>query len=460
MVANTIEGLRKVQWGFEGVRAAGTLTLTTQPTAAETFVIGGITYTFRASGAVLNEINLGADVAATRLAVVAAINGTDGINVANPSASAAAFSGATSVITARQPGLASDSIVFTEALAGASNTMDGSGTLGGTTAGSNARGTDVPATSQLTIEELDWDDADENQYNPRYATGILARYRGAPVPVQHGTRFSFNDQPVPWEQLPHWLSAIMKGDVVPVWVPGSPGVWRWTFTRAPDTNPSLKSFVLERRFTDGAGNNVDQRCSYAMMAEWGVRYAENEHLRMSGNGFARRAQSEAITSALTLPTTEIGVSALSTVYMDTTWGGLGGTLVSEQVIGWDFKVATGAFPQHTAEGRPDLDFTKHQYNADEVQANLSLQLLLDPTTFAAQRAIALAGTAQAVQVKVAGSGGRLLKLNAMMRYSKPELFGFGVAEGQDTIAVTMVEAPDSTNFMQAILDHPSVSTLA
>lgn len=460
MTANTIEGLRKNQWGFEGTKAQGVLTVALQPTATETFVIGDETYTFVASGASADgQINVGANLAAAKVNIVAAINGTDGWNHPNPAASAAAFVGDNCTITARRGGLASDSIVFTEALAGAGNVMNGSGTLGGTTAGADAKGTAVAATSQIAIEKLEWGDDDENLYQPKFATGILARNRGAPTAVQHGTRFSFGDQPVVWEQLPHWLSLAIKGDVVPLFVGGSPDIYRWTFTRAPDANPNPHSVTLERRFSNGAGDNVDQRAAYAMLSEFALKWAMNEHLRMSGSGFARRASTTAITGSLSLPASELGVSALSTIYIDATWGAIGGTLVSEQVVGWEFMLGTGLFPRHTAEGRTDLDYTKHQINAEEVTLGLKLTLLMDPTTYAAERAAAAAGTTRAVQVKVAGSGSRLLKLNSLMRHQKPELFKIGEQEGQDIVEMELWEAPDSTNFFQAILEHPSVYDL-
>jgi len=63
-MTNTIEGLRATQWGFEAVKAQGKLTVDTQPTAADTFTIGGTVYTFVASGAAMpGEVNLAAAIA-------------------------------------------------------------------------------------------------------------------------------------------------------------------------------------------------------------------------------------------------------------------------------------------------------------------------------------------------------------------------------------------------------------
>ena len=451
MTANTIEGLRINQWGVEGVVSTATLTITLIPTAAKTLIVGGVTYTFRAAGDVdaKGEVSIGANVGEARTNLVAAING-DTWNDTNPAVSAAAFAGADAVLTARHVG-------NTPAVTG-SYVDDAGNSCTAFTGGSAAHGTAVAATSKIAIENLEWGDDDENIYRPSFANGLLLRNRGAATAVQHGTRFSFSDQPVVWEQLMHWLSMSVAGGVVPAWISGSPDVYRWTFTRSPLANPLPDSFTFQRRYSNGEAGYIDQRCAYAMLSKIGFSYAENEHLRMSGEGFARKFESSAITGSLSLPTAELGVSAISTVYVDATWGAIGGTLLAEQVIGWDLEFGTGYAPLYTAEGRTDLDFTKAQPNAQEVQANLKLTVLLDPTTYATELAAA-AGTRRAIQVKVAGSGGRLLKINGLYQHAKPSLFKIGEQDGQDIVEMELEEATDETNFFSVILDHPSVYAL-
>src|SRR5690606_8726897 len=74
------------------VRAHSILTMATNPTAQDTLTVGNVVYTFVASGAVAGQINRGVDAAASRAAVIAAINGSDSINEAHPCAIAAAVS--------------------------------------------------------------------------------------------------------------------------------------------------------------------------------------------------------------------------------------------------------------------------------------------------------------------------------------------------------------------------------
>lgn len=105
------------------VKASGTLTMDTQPTAGDTITIGTKTYIFVPVGTANHdgEISIGADLAAAKLALVAAINGTDGVNTAVPGVSAAAFSGNTCAITALVGGTAGNSIATTETFTAASN---------------------------------------------------------------------------------------------------------------------------------------------------------------------------------------------------------------------------------------------------------------------------------------------------------------------------------------------------
>lgn len=118
------------------VASQGTLTMDTQPTAGDTMTIGTKVYTFTADGTADEdgEIDVGADLADCKTLVVAAINGTDGINTAHTQVTAAAFVGNDMVITASTKGVAGDLIATTETFTAGTNVFDDV-TLGTTTAG-------------------------------------------------------------------------------------------------------------------------------------------------------------------------------------------------------------------------------------------------------------------------------------------------------------------------------------
>lgn len=223
-MVNTLEGLRVNQWGVEGVKATSTLTITLIPTAGKTIIIGGRTYTFRAAGDTdaTGEISIGISVGEARTNLVAAIAG-NALNIVNARVSMAAFSGATSVVTALHPGPAGNSLAFT-----GTYTDDAGNSATAFTLGAFARGTAVAATSQIALENLEWSDDDDANYQPMLRNGLLMRNRGEPVAVKRGSRFSFSDQSVIYEQIPHWLSLLVTGDVIPTIEAGP--VYRWTLS--------------------------------------------------------------------------------------------------------------------------------------------------------------------------------------------------------------------------------------
>jgi hypothetical protein len=117
-------------------KAQGTLTLPTQPTVGDTMTIGSKVYTFTTdeTAAADGEIDVGADLADAKTLIVAAINGTDGINTAHTQVSAADFAGNDCVITALIGGTAGNAIATTETFTAVGNVFDAT-SLGTTTAG-------------------------------------------------------------------------------------------------------------------------------------------------------------------------------------------------------------------------------------------------------------------------------------------------------------------------------------
>ena len=105
------------------VKASGTLTVDTRPTAGDTLTIGTKTYIFVPVGTAnsAGEISIGADLAGAQAAIVAAINGTDGVNAPHPKVTAAAFAANASVITALIGGTAGNAIATTETFTAATN---------------------------------------------------------------------------------------------------------------------------------------------------------------------------------------------------------------------------------------------------------------------------------------------------------------------------------------------------
>tara|TARA_R110000803_G_scaffold209965_3_gene280594 strand:- start:20886 stop:21626 length:741 start_codon:yes stop_codon:yes gene_type:complete len=129
-----------------GAAAAGTLTIDTQSTVGDTFTIGSRVYTLITAGDrqikandYAAEIPLGANLAASQAAIVAAINGTGDQDTPDPLVSAGSFAADDSVLTARTVGTAGNAIATTETFTAGTNVFDAV-TLGTTTAGTDTFG--------------------------------------------------------------------------------------------------------------------------------------------------------------------------------------------------------------------------------------------------------------------------------------------------------------------------------
>lgn len=165
-----------------GAKAQGTITLTDNPSDGDTITIGDKTYTFE-SGTLdtEGEIAIGADYIETTLNIACALIRGPGSGTryqaaaAHPQVTAEYSRDGTVLVTAKYPGTRSDAIVFSES---ASNlTMDGSGTLGGTTAGSDKLALTVPhARDSLYFDSGGLPQADETVT----IDGIVYTWKAAP----------------------------------------------------------------------------------------------------------------------------------------------------------------------------------------------------------------------------------------------------------------------------------------
>lgn len=124
-------------------RATNTLTIPTQPTAGDTMSIGNVAYTFVANGTAdfPGEVSVGTNLATAQTAIVAAINGTDGVNVANALVTASDFAANVCTLTAIVGGTGGNSIATTETFTAVDNVFS-SATL--------ATGADCSAANAIT----------------------------------------------------------------------------------------------------------------------------------------------------------------------------------------------------------------------------------------------------------------------------------------------------------------------
>jgi len=104
-------------------KASCVLTMDPQPTSGDTVTIGAKTYIFVPVGTAnaVGEVSIGADLAGAKTALVAAINGTDGVNSPHPLVSAGAFAANACTITALIGGTVGNVIGTTETFTAVTN---------------------------------------------------------------------------------------------------------------------------------------------------------------------------------------------------------------------------------------------------------------------------------------------------------------------------------------------------
>lgn len=146
---------------FASVKAVGTVTraATTDLLAdGDTITIGAITYRFKTTTAQANDIFLGGSSSTFTIAafnsLAKVLNGTATIAASGADAYTATVNGhaavkagtmtsLTQLFTARMPGVAGNQIAFSESITDAEVTLNGSGFLGATTAGSGSAASDL-----------------------------------------------------------------------------------------------------------------------------------------------------------------------------------------------------------------------------------------------------------------------------------------------------------------------------
>lgn len=118
------------------ISAQGTLTIAATPTAGDHIKLGNRQYLYVANGTAASpgEISIGTSASTAQANTLAAINGTDGFNTPNTQVTASAFVTNVSTLTAKQGGIAGNSVPSTSSFTSGSNLFNGT-TLGTTTAG-------------------------------------------------------------------------------------------------------------------------------------------------------------------------------------------------------------------------------------------------------------------------------------------------------------------------------------
>lgn len=132
-ILNYLQGLPSVYGAIvlastNAVQATATLTLTGLPSADETFVVAGVTFTAKASGATGNQFNIGGTATLTAAAIAAAVNASSSLtNIVSATSALGVVT-----FTALLSGAMGNGLVLTESMANTTAATFASGAEGST----------------------------------------------------------------------------------------------------------------------------------------------------------------------------------------------------------------------------------------------------------------------------------------------------------------------------------------
>jgi hypothetical protein len=293
-----------------------------------------------------------------------------------------------------------------------------------------AHGDAAAATEIIAVEDdIQFADDDNLLLRPNLRRGTLSRYPGNETIIKRGTRFTIPDTPMNFEQMRHILAMTMVSGVVASALGG--GRYSRTYERSLTSIADIDTYCFERRASDGT-NFKDIRIPYCFITKLTLKGAIDTPVTYSVDVVGRAPLAGPITAALALPTIAIPSSFLSALYIDSTWAGRGGTLISDQILGWQIDIYPGWYPFTALQGRTALDGA--QYDAE--------------------RTAARAGTSRFVQMKVTDATGtdESLALNMALKHSASDILAFGNDNGQNTVDFKLVDSADNgAHFLESIL---------
>ena len=160
-----------------------------------------------------------------------------------------------------------------------------------------------------------------------------------------------------YEEILYPLLTGLDDDAVPADL-GGPGPYAWTMIPVVTGPATPKSVSAEFVVEDGSTDFYEREAAFLLTRSFEIGLAANAPATLSFEMFGRVEATSTKTGALT-PITgrEVIPSNLFKVYIDDTWAGLGGTQKSGLVREATLGVVTGLEPDHSLDGRADLDHT-------------------------------------------------------------------------------------------------------
>jgi len=312
-------------------------------------------------------------------------------------------------------------------------------------------GTDLATTSKILATSFNAVPMDE-VHRPAILRGLMQRNRGMEQVIKRWSEITI-EGPLSFEQAQNLCVAALGNDAAPT----GTNPYTWECLRDPTAQPSLATFTIERRVTDGT-TPIGQAWHYCVLRELTLRFADGEPVSYSATFFGRRVQTETLTASQAHPTPEWMPIGFGKLWIDTAWANLGTTVVATQVLSGEITIRTGAVPIWTLDQRSDLDYGAVGYNAAESSLEARLTLLLGGQ-YSTEKTAAEAQTLRALRFQFDGSSSHQFLLDLLMKHQLGSLFEFGEQDGQHIVEMNLVESSDGTNLAKATVIN-GVSTFA
>lgn len=292
-------------------------------------------------------------------------------------------------------------------------------------------GTAVAATTVWRGPATDISDESKHEFAEEDVGTLLPTEREY-VP-QLGAVLAMPETELTFEQFPHVLEA---GVQTATPTGSGPYVRTYAFPAAATLN-TIKTYTIE---TGNAGAGDVHEMEYAFVEQFDLSGASGEAWKISSNWIGRRKTLTSFTAALSLPTVEEALFAMTSLFVDNAGGTVGTTQKLGVLMGAKVSVKTGIVTVRSADGV--LYFSKHKFTRPEVTWSYTLELESDSGVLAAERAAWVAKATRLVQFSIAGASSSAIKINLAGRYTS-----FGNYQNSD--GNTVVEASGQARYNAA-----------
>lgn len=324
------------------------------------------------------------------------------------------------------------------------------------TSAPNVPGAAVAATKKMAVKDL-LIKPNDSIVRDQILKGLAIANRGNEVIVERGLDWEIPDTPYVFDEFHYWQGmAFVRPTKTGV------GPFVWTSTLDPTTIQAVDMRTIELRYTDGT-NNSDWEFQ-GFLTEIEIIGAAGQPVRFNAKGKGRRLQTSTLTAALALPSIVEVPTALTKVFIDSTWANRGTTQITGQIVGWRFTFATGLMGQITADGRTDQDHSVVLLNPDERKWTFEADIKANLNTgqWQTEKTAAEAGTLRAVEVRgdITSGIAYQFKLQGLFKHTLASLFPTDRNNGEVMAKLSMEGSTDDTNALAMICQNNVTGAIA